>query len=247
MSVIQRTLDFDLATLNRCINDLQPRRLRTLFRGLLMAAANEPRLVTDIDSEGFVLMSASIEKIASWSGVDVRTIQRCRKALSDFVDQDGGTNSTSLWSFSLRNVMPESAIGWFINLVEESRLTEQPLPRHLANAAPAFCVTHPGHLSPRGVKCRPAFQNHTSIWLKKAIASLAGLAQSVQRLRSRLHGESDWSTFQLDDANLAKPEVVAALADVFASNESERLRSSSPQSWPRARLDRRRGIISSGS
>jgi hypothetical protein len=180
---------------------------------------------TDIDSDGFVLMSASIEKVASWSGVDVRTIQRCRKALNEIVDQDGGKNSTSLWSFSLSHVMPENAISWFRNLVEESHLTEQMPPRHLVNAAPAFGVTRPGIWHAEEPNAAPAFQNLSSICLNKATASLAMLAEKLKSLGIAVGGGTDdWSRISVESSALTRAECVDAIADVIASNESERLR-----------------------
>jgi len=223
----QQRFDFDMVSLNTCIAALQPKRLRTLFRGLLMTAAQEPRHVTDIDDSGFVLMTAPIEKVADWSGVDVRTIQRCRTALAHLVEHDGGPGrEASQWCFSLKNVMPANAIPWFRELVEDSRSE----PRHFENSTPAFCATNPGILQPNpgilapnaGVgapNATPAFSSLTSMCLVLATASLASLAGSCEKFGIAMSCSSGtWDSLSLDPEALSVPEVIDSLFRLAAGS-----------------------------
>lgn len=226
-SSTQKQFDFDMVSLNSCIAALKPKRLRTLFRGLLMTAAQEPRHVTDIDDTGFVLMTAAIDKIADWSGVDVRTIQRCRTALAHLVEHDGGLgHAPSQWCFSLRNVMPETAIPWFRELVENCRLE----PRHSEIRTPAFCAENPGILQPypgilapnAGVcapNATPAFRVLSSMCLVLNTASLASLAGCCEKFGIAVScSPPEWASLVVDPEALSNPAVIDSLFRLAASS-----------------------------
>ncbi len=121
----QKTFDFDIATLNHCISRIVPKRKRTVFRGLLFAAANEPRLVDAIDEQGFILMTVSIDKVAAWASVTPRAIRinvdRVRAEEPGILEQSATVNTAAEWMFRIGSVIPESAIAWFIDLVENSK------------------------------------------------------------------------------------------------------------------------------
>lgn len=129
----QRTFDFDRISLNKCLAALKPKPLKTLFRGLLLTAAEEPWLVDDIDDEGFMMLSASNEKVALYAGVNETTIMRNRKQ-QRLVTHSAGVNSKSQWMFNLRDALPEPAVRWYRELVETTKTPG----RHFENAGAAF-------------------------------------------------------------------------------------------------------------
>lgn len=213
----QSTFNFDMTTLNAHIYALQPKRLRTLFKGLLMTAAMEPRRIAAIDADGFVLLTAPIPLVATWANVDVRTIQRCRTAFAHLVEQDGGKNEPSEWSFALKGLMPDSAVQWFRELVEENHLA----PRHFANAAPAFCAAHPGILQNAGANATPGILDRTSTCFYLNTAKLAQLAEVLKSLGVACSGK-DWQSLDVDDSAVERPEAIAALADVLVDSTADR-------------------------
>lgn len=211
----QRTFDFDMATLNSCIATLKPKPLRTLFRGLLLTAAMEPRRVTDIDDSGFVMMTAPMLTVANWSGVTERAIQRGRDANQNIVSHCAGPNTPSEWFFNLRSALPDEAVDWFCDLVENSKMS----PRQNENVTPTFCTARGDILQ----NVTPTFSNLSSICFQLNTASLAVLAEKLKSQGIAVGG-IEWQTLHVEDSALAKPEAVAAIADVVAANDSEKLR-----------------------
>lgn len=219
----QQTFNFDLASLTRHVSSLKPKPVRSLFRGLLLAAAIEPRHVTDIDSSGWLLMTLSVEAVARWSGVDVRTIQRARHAAESIglVDHSAGINTASEWCFNLAAVLPVEAIEWFRDLVENGHLIDA----KKQNATPAFCNEMPPQQN-----ATPAFCSRTppragggvsvlsSYCFKLNIARLAELAESCERHGIAVSG-TQWETLNVDPAALQIPACVSALFLLAADSE----------------------------
>ena len=140
----QQEFDFDMATLNACISRIVPKRKKTVFRGLLFAAANEPRLVDAIDAQGFVLMTAPIDKIAAWANVTPRAIRinvdRVRAEEPGVLEQSTTVNTAAVWMFRIGSVLPESAVQWFIDLVENVKSSPRTFQKFTLN----FSKVHPG-------------------------------------------------------------------------------------------------------
>lgn len=112
-----------MASLTRCIAQLKTKAQRNLFRGLLMTAALEPQHVDDIDKDGWVLMTAKHETLATYAGVCERTLRRNRATLvaRGELDYTPTVSSDAEWFFCLRDVLPDDAVGWFRELVENSK------------------------------------------------------------------------------------------------------------------------------
>lgn len=226
-SPTQRTFDFDMATLNLCINRLKPSGLKQLFRGLLFAAAHQPNLVSDIDADGCVIMTAPIETIAAWSGCSDRTIRRNKLAHTDLVTHSAGPNTPSEWFFNLRSVLPEEAIPWYVQLVENAECH----PDKMQNVTLTKRQCHPDEMQNVTLTKRPCHpdkmqnvtltkSNLSSICFQFNKASLAELAEVLKTLKVAAGGD-DWQTFQVEDAALNNPEAVAAIAAVIGGNEAE--------------------------
>lgn len=118
----QRTFDFDRISLSKCLSVLKPKPLKTLFRGLLLTAAEEPWRVDDIDDDGVMILSATHEKVAQYAGCVKETIMRNHRE-QNLVTHNAGVNSMSQWMFNLRDALPSCAVWWFRDLVENSRVS----------------------------------------------------------------------------------------------------------------------------
>ncbi len=125
----QRTFNFDAATLDTCIAALKPQPLQIVFRGLLSTAAFHPRFVTDIDEDGYVLLSATIETLATAAKLRPRWYQINLKKLKQInpkiLVHSVGVNTMSGWLFNLKHVLPECAIDWFVDRVKNRDNTLQ--------------------------------------------------------------------------------------------------------------------------
>ncbi len=118
----QQVLDFDMATLVRFISRIEPRRRQDLYCGLLLTLVMETQESAVIDEFGFVCMTAGFELLAKHAKVSARTLQRARNECADVEHSAGGITSRgrmagSDWYFSLRNVLPDSSIPWFLERV----------------------------------------------------------------------------------------------------------------------------------
>jgi hypothetical protein len=210
-SPAQRHFDFDLSTLNMCIASLKPKPLRTLFRGLLLTAAMEPRRVSDIDDSGFVLMVAPIQTVANWAGVSDRAIQRSRDLHNDLVQHSAGPNTASEWFFNLRSALPDSAIGWFRDLVDTAEMS----PRHSENVTPTKRKCHPDILQ----NVTPTKPNLSSMCLVLNTARLASLAGICDRLGVAVSRDATTiEALSLDPDGLRSAAVVDCLHELLTES-----------------------------
>lgn len=232
-SITQQTFDFDMATLNRCVDRLKPKRLKTVFRGLLFAAAHQPFLVTDIDSDGFLIMTASINVVASWAGVTDRAVQINLDALREshpgLLVQSSTVNTSSEWMFNLKSVLPDSSVDWFKDLVETSKVhpgDKKSSPRTFA------AEVHPEKSSPRtfGAEVHPKraevrgeLSKPTSICFLRSLAGWQAVAEKLISLgiAARARGESI-EDFECDAAVLENTAALEVLVESLASDESDR-------------------------
>lgn len=210
---IQRTFDFDLSTLNNCIATLKPKRLQTVFRGLLLAAAAEPYLVTDIDSDGYIIMEASMTTVARRAEISVRGMQVALQSLDEthpkLVEKSFEVNSVSRWLFNLRSALPESSIEWFVHLVENSKSA----PRTNEKCAPNFSKVRPEQKQKCAPKCAPNFSNLSSMCFLLDLTSLAELREICRTHGVAFHdGDGTWKELVIDHEGLHKPAVVDAIA-----------------------------------
>jgi hypothetical protein len=211
---MQRELDFDRATLNSCVNRLQPKRLKTVFRGLLFAAAEQPYLVDDIDGDGYMILTVPVQTVASWAGVTDRAVQinvdRLRKSHPRLLEQSSSVNTASQWLFSLRSVLPKDAVDWFIALVENSR-----------KFTPNFSAEVRGELPEVHPKVHPELLIRTSYcFLSLNTASL--LAEKLKSFGIAARSGKDLASFHADDSALDRSEAVSAIADAITTNPIDR-------------------------
>jgi hypothetical protein len=211
-STTQHEFDFDLISLNQCINLLRPKSLQTLFRGLLFATFYETNLVKQIDPNGRVELMASVERVAFWSGATTRTIQRHKSMHADMVTHIAGANFTEGWEFHLTDVLKKSAIEWFIDQWKTAKCH----PDKMQNVTPTKQHCHPDKMQ----NVTPTKKNPTSILLKVAKESIAMLAQSLESLGIAADGD-EWNSLQIEDSALCNPDAVAAIARVVAVDEWE--------------------------
>lgn len=212
-STIQRTFDFDLSTLNNCIATLKPKRLQTVFRGLLLAAAAEPYLVTDIDSDGYIIMEASMTTVARRAEISVRGMQVALQSLDEthpkLVEKSFEINSVSRWLFNLRSALPESSIEWFVHLVENSKSA----PRTNEKCAPNFSKVRPEQKRKCAPKCAPNFSNLSSMCFLLDFTSLAELREICRTQAVAFHdGDGTWNELVISHDGLSKPAVIEAIA-----------------------------------
>ena len=227
----QQEFDFDMATLNACISRIVPKRKKTVFRGLLFAAANEPRLVDAIDAQGFVLMTAPIDKIAAWANVTPRAIRinvdRVRAEEPGVLEQSTTVNTAAVWMFRIGSVLPESAVQWFIDLVENVKSSPRTFQKFTLN----FSKVHPELSTARGelpTKVHPEVQGELLVCTSTCsfylnTASLAKLAENLSSLgiAATANGD-DFRKFRCDPIALDTASAVSAIADCLAANPTSR-------------------------
>ena len=209
---IQRTLNFDMATLANCINKIQPPRLRTVSRGLLSAAAHQPWLVSDIDADGCLIMEASIPTVAAWAQVSPRAIQInvCRLKITHpkTIEQTGEVNTPSTWLFSLAELLPESSIDWFIDLVETSKSS----PRTFQKFTPNKSKVHPelsGKFTPSSGVNSATLSSSSLVLITASLAQLAGCCEKSGIAMSC--SQDNFGSLQVDPQGLKIPAVVEAV------------------------------------
>lgn len=219
---VQQCLPFDVATLTLCINALKPKPVQSLFRGLLMMAAQIPQSVVDIDDDGWVLMNASFPSLAPWAGVTERTLQRCRDRAESlqYVQHSAGVNSSSEWLFRLTSVLPASSVDWFREAVSSGSMATQK-PDH-SSSAPRQNVTltkpecHPDKtkMSPRqNDKCHPKCQGdifNPSLYGFSIKTQLAMLAAELKDFGFQVSGQS-WDSLTIDSAAFGHPGSIDAI------------------------------------
>ena len=216
---LQRTFDFDMATLNHCIDQLKPKRLKTVFRGLLFAAAQQPWLVDDIDSEGYVILTAPVRTVASWAGVTDRAVQMNVDSLATshprILEQSAGVNSASQWLFNLHSVLPGQALDWFVDLVETSKSS----PRTNEKFTPNFCTARGELLQKVHPKVRGELSNRTSMCLVLNTASLASLAGCCEKFGVAVScTDGTWEGLVMDPDGLQSAAVVDSLYELATTS-----------------------------
>lgn len=208
----QQTFDFDAATLERCVAELKPPYLQVVFRGLLLTAANHPRLVTDIDVDGYVLLSATMETLATAANLKARWYQINVKKLKhenpEILVHSLGINTMSDWMFNLKNVLPQSAIDWFIDKVKSR---DQCAP-HDSSMRPALRGALPIECAPQ---CAPHSTISTSMCLVLNEVSLANLATLCEKsgIAMSCSGAS-WDALNVDPDGLRVAEIVDAIYEL---------------------------------
>lgn len=213
----QRTFDFDITSLNRCVQNLRPKSLQTLFRGLLFAAVRKPWLVVEVSPEdGRIVLNASVDEVTEWSGAGDRTIRRNKVLHSDLVTHVASNNQAGQWEFFLSSVLPQTAIQWFVDLVEDAKCHPDIYPDKTTNVTLTKQQCHPD----KTTNVRVTFSNLSSICFQLNTASLAKLAETLKSLGIAASGD-EWATFRADDSALSSPEAVAAIAETVAGNEAE--------------------------
>ena len=251
-SPAQLQFEFDTASQMRCLNDLygciqrlRPKRLQTVFRGLLLAAVAEPRLVDDIDEDGYVIMTASIEQIAFRADVSDRAIQinvdALRKSHPEILTQSASPNKPAQWMFSLKSILPTPGVDWFVWLVENSKSsprTDGPkvhpeLPKSSPRTfvdekfTPNFLPPYPEQkaqkFTPRPEKVHPELLNLTSICFLTVTASqLAVLAEKLKALGIAVMPAETLGDFWAAPEAFDSVEAVTAIVEALATTRAER-------------------------
>lgn len=111
---------FGLGRLMACLAQLRPTSKRKLFRGLLLAAVNDPTRVAVIERTGELIMLASVPLLASFASCSERSLQRYSRQLESegLITQDRTINTAAEWSFNLNDVLPPESVPWFVSVVE---------------------------------------------------------------------------------------------------------------------------------
>jgi hypothetical protein len=213
MSTLQRTFDFDKATLSRCVRNLRPKSLQTLFKGLLFAAAEQPEIVEDIQTEtGRIVLNASVELIATWAIADERTIRRNKILHADLVTHVADINRPGLWEFNLSSVLPQSAIGWFVELVSDSQDLNKTCPDKMQNVTLTKSKCHPDKSENVRVNVTLTKPSFSSMCLVLNTARLAGLAGCCEKSGIAVSCSGDsWEDLSVDPEGLQTPEVIESL------------------------------------
>lgn len=213
MSTLQRTFDFDKATLSRCVRNLRPKSLQTLFKGLLFAAAEQPEIVEDIQADsGRIVLTASVDLIATWAMADDRTIRRNKSLHCDLVTHVAEINRPGLWEFELSSVLPRSAIGWFVELVSDARSLNKTCPDKMQNVTLTKSKCHPDKSENVRVNVtltKPILSSMCLVLNTARLASLAGCCEKLG-IAVSCSGES-WEDLTVDPEGLDNPSVIESL------------------------------------
>lgn len=240
-STRQQTFDFDLATLNACVARLTPKPLRTLFRGLLFAAAQQPSLVSDIDSEGWLMMTAPKESVATWANVTDRSIRKTVADNTTAVKPDGSkilfdglievsadSNSASQWFFNLNRVLPSAAIDWFSDLVETTKVP----PGTFKSSARNFCASHPELLSKVPNEVHPELLKFSSMCLVLNTASLASLAGCCGKTGIAVScSDGTWEGLSVDPDGLQSAAVIEGLYELATTSGTIEANATNRNRW----------------
>ena len=235
----QKQFDFDMATLSTCVSRFAPKPLRTLFHGLLFAAANQPQLIVDIDEEGWFWMMATKKQIAAWANVSDRAIRKNIAENTDRVENGkdvlhGGlvthksaANGPSEWFFNLQSVLPKSAIPWYLELLEINKVPPGTFAASggtSESSARNFCTPTDTKVPSALPKFRAELLNRTSTCLFYLnTASLAELAEKLSELGIAAKAvDDDFKKFHADPIALETASAVSAIADCVAANPTSR-------------------------
>ena len=215
-STIQRTFDFDTVTLRKCVNNLRPKSLQTLFRGLLFAAVDNPAIIEDTPSaDGRIVIDASVSLVSEFANVKNRTIERHKILHADLVTHVAGVNTAGQWEFNLRSVLPESAIGWFIDLVSESKSLNRHTPDKMQNVAPTKSQCRPDKMQNVGANVAPTKPTFSSMCLVLNTAKLAQLSELCGKQGIAIHdSDGTWAGLRMDLEGLRCPAIVDQLCEL---------------------------------
>ncbi len=213
---IQRTFDFDTVTLRRCVNNLRPKSLQTLFRGLLFAAVDNPAIIEDTPSaDGRIVIDASVSLVSEFANVKNRTIERHKILHADLVTHVAGVNTAGQWEFNLRSVLPESAIGWFIDLVSESKNLNERTPDKMQNVAPTKSKCRPDKMQNVGANVAPTKPIFSSMCLVLNTAKLAQLSGLCEKRGIAIRdSDGTWAGLRMDLEGLRCPDIVDQLCEL---------------------------------